>query len=190
MVELTEVQKTLTRKNSLRAAVHGLGLELVEKMIADLHEIRDDLVQEALERKAAEQERQKKVEEARRLIADMGLSVEEVLGGEAIADKPKTKRRRATAKPKYKLGDVTWAGRGRVPLEIQTYLDGGGKLADLLIDKMKPVAADKKPNVPRIVAGPSVEEGVELEQDDESQGHKKKSLIKSGGLFSEIMGRH
>lgn len=38
-------------------------------------------------------------------------------------------------KPKYALGDKTWSGRGRQPLWVLAYLNDGGRLEDLAIDK-------------------------------------------------------
>lgn len=48
---------------------------------------------------------------------------------------PKTGKEKAPAK--YRLENVAWSGLGRIPIKIKEFVDGGGKLDDLLIDKRK-----------------------------------------------------
>lgn len=81
-----------------------------------------------------------------RMAAELGMSIEDVVGQPAVADAPTRKPRaksapKAGAKkivvaPKYRNPEdaaMTWTGRGRKPLWVQKCLDDGKALEDLLI---------------------------------------------------------
>ncbi len=52
--------------------------------------------------------------------------------------KAKTRKGKRTVAPKYRnpaKASETWTGRGRQPIWVREYLEKGGKIEDLLIDK-------------------------------------------------------
>lgn len=44
-----------------------------------------------------------------------------------------SENRKITVAPKYRIGDLTWSGRGKAPRFIAEYREQGGKLEDILI---------------------------------------------------------
>lgn len=73
-----------------------------------------------------------------------GFELHELVKGEGAkkADKPvraaaKTTKKRGKVPPKYRNpadADVTWTGRGRQPVWVREFVQGGGKLEDITIN--------------------------------------------------------
>lgn len=106
-----------------------MSIDISKLSIDELKKLQDDAA------KLVEQKREQTVREAREKIyaiaADLGMSLEELLGSRA-AKAPK-KLRPAVA-PKYINTDGrTWSGRGRTPKWLQEALDNGKKLSDFEI---------------------------------------------------------
>ena len=111
----------------------------------------DALINQAKKRKST-LSRRKPIAAGRRKLTDMaraeGYTIAELFGGAAVARS--TAKPAGTAKPRkttkgYKLGKVapkyrnpansaeTWAGRGKPPRWLATYLDNGRKIEEFLI---------------------------------------------------------
>lgn len=118
---MTDFIKILTRKNSLRKQCQDMPLADIEKVIADLNDIRTE-IEEAAQRQA-EQEQAKKhqVEEIQRLMKEAGIGLDELKQGvEPVA--------RKAVKAKYVIVDDegrehSWSGRGRTPIAFRDYMD-------------------------------------------------------------------
>jgi DNA-binding protein H-NS len=118
---MTDFIKTLTRKNSLRKQVQDMDLADLDKVIADLNDIRAE-IEEAAQRKAEmEQAKQQQVEEIQRLMKEAGIGLDELKQGvEPVA--------RKSVKAKYVITDSegrehSWSGRGRTPIAFREYMD-------------------------------------------------------------------
>jgi len=92
-----------------------------------------------------DEERKRLLEEWEKIASDVGLTVEEVvggLGGRRGRGGLGGKRTRAKAEPKYANPankSDTWSGRGRKPKWVETALKGGKKIEELLIKKARQV---------------------------------------------------
>ncbi len=129
---MSEFVKTLTRKNSLRKQCQELDVSELEKVIADLTEIVDEIRAEAQAREAAEQEKLAKVEEIRKSMLEAGIDMEDLVGSAELAPRKKVQ-------PKYRIVDEEgqtheWSGRGRTPVAFQRYFEQGFTKEDCLIN--------------------------------------------------------
>jgi|SaaInl8_120m_RNA_FD_contig_61_1241224_length_391_multi_3_in_0_out_0_1 DNA-binding protein H-NS len=70
------------------------------------------------------------LEKVQSMLDEVGLSVDSL-----IAPKKKTRKSSGSIPPKYDLNGVLWTGRGRKPVVYQEFVDGGGNLDELLINK-------------------------------------------------------
>jgi len=119
---MTDFIKILTRKNSLRKHCQNMELAEIEKVIADLTDIRAE-IEEAKQREEQEkQAKQEKVEEIQRLMREANIGLEELKQNvEPVA-------RKKTVRAKYVITDSegnehTWSGRGRTPVAFREYMD-------------------------------------------------------------------
>jgi DNA-binding protein H-NS len=65
------------------------------------------------------------------MLDEVGLSVDDL-----TAPKKKTRKSSGSVPPKYELDGVQWTGRGRKPKVYQAFVDKGGNLDELLINKV------------------------------------------------------
>ncbi len=118
---MTEFIKTLTRKNSLRKQCQDMSLADIDKVIADLNDIRAEIEETAQRNAEMEQAKQQQVEEIQRLMKEAGIGLEELKQGvEPVA--------RKSVKAKYVITDSegqehSWSGRGRTPIAFREYMD-------------------------------------------------------------------
>ncbi|EFH4146392.1 H-NS histone family protein [Salmonella enterica subsp. enterica serovar Rissen] len=137
--EYEAIKRILSNIRSLRVFARECDFEwleeVAEKFRGVVEERREDHNQELKQLEA----QGKKIEEARELLASMGLTPDDLVQGGALpvskAKKPKLHR-----EPKYIYTDEsgeekTWAGVGRTPKAIQTALESGRKLEEFLINK-------------------------------------------------------
>jgi len=133
---MSDCIKVLTHKNRLKAALKGLGLDDLLKLQDNIAEF-IELSKDELERqKELEQQKQQNIEEVRKIIADKGLSFEEVIG-EVAKEQPVSGR--SIVKQKYQIIDENgelhrWSGRGRAPKPFQKYFDAGNSKESCLIE--------------------------------------------------------
>lgn len=126
---------TLLRKNSLRKECLELSIGDIEKVIADLTEIKADKAEEEEARLAAEAERLEAIKKIQEQMAAIGLSPEDIakVGGAASG-----KRTKVAAK--YRLIDEDgnaheWSGRGRTPKVFQERIEKGASKEDFRIQE-------------------------------------------------------
>jgi DNA-binding protein H-NS len=124
------VVKVLTRKNSLRRLMREQPLFVVEKVAADIIEIKEEVEEAELEKLEVEQERARKRDEILKLLEENGLSPADIASDASLS----TKKERKPVEPKYVLNDVYWSGRGRMPVVFKEYVEKYGSLDDCLID--------------------------------------------------------
>ena len=130
MPTLSSIAKS---KVKLRAAVKGLEIEVLEKLISNLSSILESerekqKTKEAVAKKA-------KIAKIKAMMAESGLSPEDLKGGgkrgrpaKGTAKKA-TKRAKRKVAPKYRLvvkgTEHLWSGRGRPPKAFKDYMDAG-----------------------------------------------------------------
>ncbi len=128
-----EFTSTLLRKNSLRKATQGVSVADLEKVLADLQEIKEEKVAEEKERAAADASRLEAVKKIKAQMAELGLSAEDISSGS-----PATATKKASVPAKYRLIDADgqpheWSGRGRTPRVYLERFEKGAKKEDFLI---------------------------------------------------------
>ncbi|GGO83814.1 hypothetical protein GCM10011348_28550 [Marinobacterium nitratireducens] len=124
---------TLLRKNSLRKECVPLSIADIEKVIADLAEIKEEKVEADEARKAAESERLEAIRKIQEQMVAAGLSPEDLASVGASASS-----KRAKVVAKYRLIDEDgnaheWSGRGRTPKVFQERINNGASKEDFLI---------------------------------------------------------
>ena len=131
---MSEIAKTLTRKNSLRSVLRQLSLEQIEKLMNDVKEIYEDIYSEKLDEQAAEEARQQKIIQLKAMMLEAGIDPSEIVESGV----PSVKK---SVKPKYRLIDSqtgkmqAWTGRGRTPVWVMEYEAEGGSREELLIQE-------------------------------------------------------
>jgi len=118
-------------KAKATAEAKRLALHEVDKLIVILQSVKSELEQKEVEK--AEKEKQANIERIQALLAQSGLTPEDLSpspkrGGKKAKSKAATKPRGAVA-PKYRLvvngEEYLWTGRGRTPKVFQEYFDAG-----------------------------------------------------------------
>jgi DNA-binding protein H-NS len=118
---MTDFSKILTRKNSLRKYCQEMTLGEIDKVIADLNDIRVEL-EEAKRREEEEQlAKKQQVEEIHQLIRKAGIGLDE------LKETIEPEMRKKSVKAKYIITDSeghehTWSGRGRTPVAFREYM--------------------------------------------------------------------
>lgn len=139
--------KVLCNIRSLRVAMRELPIETQEKIQDNVFLVVSDnqaafQIQEE-ERKHKEQERQAAIEKVSELLAQNGMTLEDLL---PVADAttsdspPKTKQKRQPRDPKYRWvqdgEEKTWTGQGKTPKFLAEKLAAGRSLDEFLIQKV------------------------------------------------------
>ena len=122
-------------KAKAKAEAKRLASKEVDKLISVLQEVKAELEQKESER--AEKEKQQNIERIQALMAESGLTADDISGSAKRARKAKTQRgakakpasSRPPVAPKYRLviegEEYLWTGRGRTPRIFQDYFDAG-----------------------------------------------------------------
>ena len=120
-------------KAKAKAEAKRLALKEVDKLISVLQEVKAELEQKESER--AEKEKQQNIERIQALMAESGLTADDIVGSVKKAKKSKGQRAakksssRSPVAPKYRLvvegEEHLWTGRGRTPKVFQEYFDAG-----------------------------------------------------------------
>lgn len=113
-------------KAKARAAAKELTIEQLENIIAGFSSALEKLKAEEEAKEKEKAEKAKKAEELAQLIAQSGLTLEEIVGLSASKTGiPKGKN----VEPKYRLivdgEEHFWTGRGRTPKVFKEYFDAG-----------------------------------------------------------------
>ncbi|WP_298768986.1 H-NS family nucleoid-associated regulatory protein [uncultured Shewanella sp.] len=130
---MSEFLDILTHGRRFKAAVKELSLEQLQELAEKLEKIIEEKSSQAEADNQALAERNAKIEEIRKQMEAVGLSVDDI-GGAAVKSAPK---KRAPRPPKYKIDvdgeEITWTGQGRMPTVFKAELDKGRKMEDFLI---------------------------------------------------------
>lgn len=142
-----EMLKVLCNIRSLRAAMRELPMEMQEKIQENVLMVVSDnqtafQIQEE-ERKRKEQERQAALEKVNELLAQNGMTFNDLLpeAGATTSDSPaKAKTKRKPRDPKYRWvqdgEEKTWTGQGKTPKFLAEKLAAGRSLDEFLIQKV------------------------------------------------------
>ena len=148
-----EMLKVLCNIRSLRAAMRELPMEMQEKIQENVLMVVSDnqtafQIQEE-EQKRKEQERQAAIEKVNELLAQNGMTFNDLLpeAGATTSDSPakaktktKTKTKRQPRDPKYRWvqdgEEKTWTGQGKTPKFLAEKLAAGRSLDEFLIQKV------------------------------------------------------
>ncbi|MBV7316228.1 H-NS family nucleoid-associated regulatory protein [Shewanella sp. NIFS-20-20] len=130
---MSDFLEILTHARRFKANVKDLSLDELREVAEKLNAIIVDREASAEEEQALMAERIAKIEEIRKQMQEVGLSIDD-LG--AVASKAQTKKR-APRPAKYTItvdGEViTWTGQGRMPKVFANELKQGRKMEDFLI---------------------------------------------------------
>lgn len=126
-----EIQHRLASKTRIRTLFKDVHIDDIERIISRLEGVLAEKKSAIAENEAKRQARQEDIDEVRRLLAERGLSLDDLDPSEEVG----TIRKRRNI-PKYTFqyetisGDtITWHGSttGRLPTDFQSYLDRTGK---------------------------------------------------------------
>lgn len=128
---MTDFLKTLTHARKLKAEVRTLSLQELHAVQKQLETLIDNREKNAAEAASLNAERNARLNEIKKQMAELGLRPED-LGAVTATKKP-----RKSSPPKYRIkvdGEwITWTGQGRTPKVFQKELDEGFELSDFLI---------------------------------------------------------
>ena len=135
---MSELFKTLSNIRSLRAALRDISLEQAESLLEKLSVIVEEKREEIKQQEAEEARRLEGLQKYKEMLANDGISAEDLVL--LLAGTAETKKRepRAPRPAKYKFVDEngvekTWTGQGRTPLALQKALSEGKSLSDFEI---------------------------------------------------------
>lgn len=130
---MSNVLKVLTNLRSLRALAKELSLSDLEAIVEKITTVFNEKKEEEKNKVAELEERQAKLEKYKKLLAEDGIELSELLEPTVVAKK----KTRAPSAPKYQYtvdGEVrTWSGQGKTPKAIQAQLAQGKSLSDFRI---------------------------------------------------------
>lgn len=99
-------------------------LEQIQQQIAELQKKAEEI---AIQRK------QPVIEEIKAKIKAYGLTARDLGLFELTSVQPTVEKTKKPVAIKYRHNEDTWTGRGMKPKWVVKYLEGGGKLEDLLV---------------------------------------------------------
>ncbi|WP_299787779.1 H-NS family nucleoid-associated regulatory protein [uncultured Shewanella sp.] len=130
---MSDFLEILTHGRRFKAAVKELTLEDLKELATKLDKIISEREAEAEAVNAAMAERNAQIDEIRKQMEAVGLSIDD-LGAAAIKPAPK---KRAPRPAKYTIDvngeTITWTGQGRMPTVFKNELDKGRTMDDFLI---------------------------------------------------------
>lgn len=135
---MSETLKTLSNIRSLRVFARDCSLEQLESFAEKLAFVIEEKREAVKAQELAVAKRRENLNKYRELLAQDGISAEELaelLAGTTVSKKRETRPARPA---KYKFIDEngnekTWTGQGRTPRALQKALDSGKKLEDFAI---------------------------------------------------------
>lgn len=135
---MSELFKTLSNIRSLRVALREVSLEQAESLLEKLSTVIEEKREEIKQQEAEEARRLEGLQKYKEMLANDGISAEDLVL--LLAGTAETKKRepRAPRPAKYKFIDEngvekTWTGQGRTPLALQKALSEGKSLSDFEI---------------------------------------------------------
>lgn len=137
-MDSNEIIKTLTNIRSLRALAREIDFSVLEDMLTKLSSVVEERRESAEAEKAANAERLAKLEAYKKMLAEDGISLDDLVSAH-VAQPASAKKTRTPKPPKYEYcddnGDVkTWTGQGRMPSPIAKAVEAGTALESFLIN--------------------------------------------------------
>ncbi|MPY21246.1 H-NS histone family protein [Shewanella psychropiezotolerans] len=130
---MSDFLEILTHGRRFKAAVKELSIEDLKELAVKLDKVISERDSQAEAEAEATAERNAKIDEIRKQMEAVGLSIDD-LGASAVKPAPK---KRAPRPAKYAIdvnGEaITWTGQGRMPTVFKTELDKGRSMDDFLI---------------------------------------------------------
>ena len=135
---MSDVLKPLSNIRSLRVIAREYSLEQLESALEKLQFVVEEKRQAEQEERQLQEKRLADLEKYKSLLAEDGLSVEELAAYLGQSSSSVERKKNAPRPAKYKFVDQfgvekTWTGQGRTPSVIQAALDAGKKLEDFAI---------------------------------------------------------
>ncbi|QGM80566.1 H-NS family nucleoid-associated regulatory protein [Otariodibacter oris] len=134
---MSDLIKTLSNIRSLRAVARESSLEQLELLLEKVNTVVEEKREEVRAIEAEEAKRLESLNKYKELLAQDGISAEELvllLGGSSVG---KRRESRSPRPAKYKFLDngieKTWTGQGRTPKALQQALNSGKSLKDFEI---------------------------------------------------------
>ncbi|WP_076408227.1 H-NS family nucleoid-associated regulatory protein [Shewanella sp. UCD-KL12] len=130
---MSDFLEILTHGRRFKAAVKELSVEDLKEVAAKLDKVISERDAQAEAEAAANAERNAKIDEIRKQMEAVGLSIDD-LGSSEVKAAPK---KRAPRPAKYTIDvdgeTITWTGQGRMPTVFKNQLDKGRTMEDFLI---------------------------------------------------------
>ena len=130
---MSDFLETLTHGRRLKGAVKDLSLDELKSVASKLEKVIEERVAQAEAEEAANAERDSKIDDIRKQMEAVGLSIED-LGSKVSKPTPK-KRDPRPAKYTIEVNGeaITWTGQGRMPTVFKNELNAGKSIEDFLI---------------------------------------------------------
>ena len=135
--------KIALNRNSLRALTKDFYIDELEKFSNNLSIIINQRKEQKEKLKEKNREKIQKIENIRSLLAEQGLSINDLLN-DPIVNIIKPRKSKAKLPPKYRLTDLEgnmheWTGRGLTPKVFKEHFDRGHSKESCLIIKNIPI---------------------------------------------------
>ena len=133
--------KLVTNRNSLKSLTKDFYIDELEKFSLNLNIIIEQRKEQELKRKEKNKEKIQKIENIKLLLAEQGLSINDLMADPLHQAKKPIK---AKLPPKYRLVDLDgttheWTGRGLPPKAFKQHFDRGyTKESCLIIENISP----------------------------------------------------
>lgn len=130
----------LCNSRRLNAALRDLSLDMIEEGLDKLSQVVKERREDENKKKAAQAERQQKVEQYLQMLREDNIDPAEVAALASGTSTGETKTTRAKRPPKYVYKDengdeCTWTGQGRQPVAIRDAIAKGATLESFLIQQ-------------------------------------------------------
>ena len=121
--------KLVTNRNSLKSLTKDFYIDELERVSLNLNIIIEQRKEQELKRKEKNKEKIQKIENIKLLLAEQGLSINDLLA-DPLHQAQKPIKVKTKLPPKYRLVDLDgttheWTGRGLPPKAFKQYFDRG-----------------------------------------------------------------
>jgi len=134
--------KLATNRNSLKSLTKDFYIDELERFSLNLNIIIKQHKEQELKLKEKNKEKNKKIENIKLLLAEQGLSINDLMANSLHQGKKTSRQKNIKAKtklpPKYRLVDLDgatheWTGRGLTPKAFKQHFDRGHTKESCLI---------------------------------------------------------
>jgi DNA-binding protein H-NS len=130
--------KLATNRNSLKSLTKKFYIDELEKFSLNLNIIIKQRKEQELKRKEKNKEKIQKIENIKLLLAEQGLSINDLTADPLLHQAKKTIKAKTKLLPKYRLVDLDgetheWTGRGLPPKVFKRHFDRGHTKESCLI---------------------------------------------------------